>query len=91
MARASRWPRRLPPARVEPPAWVRSFDPAEWAVPDEWEESMSGARELPPESRRWHAERRWHAARNAWLDRYPEADHRLEELLEGMAQDWRQS
>jgi hypothetical protein len=70
----------VPP--VEPPAWVRYFDRAAWSEPDEWERQMAGERGLPEELRRWHAERRWHAARNDWYRQHPEADNRLEEMIE---------
>ena len=74
----TRWPRRVMPEPVEPPAWVRTFDPAGWAVPDELERRMGAG--LPEECRRWHAERRWHLARNLWFNEHPEADRRLEEI-----------
>jgi hypothetical protein len=51
--------RRRPPAPEEPPAWVRTFDPASWADPDDQELRMAGSGPLPDEARRWHAERRW--------------------------------
>lgn len=74
--------RRRPPAPVEPPAWVRVFDPDAWAEPDEQEQQMAGDRGLPPEVRRWHAERRWCAAVNGWYREHPEADRRAQELQE---------
>jgi hypothetical protein len=63
---------------AEGPAWVRTFDPAGWAVPDELERRMGAG--LPEECRRWHAERRWHLARNLWFNEHPDADRRLEEI-----------
>jgi hypothetical protein len=77
----TRWPRRLPPPRIEPPEWVRVFHREAWSEPDEWERQMAGDRGLPEEFRRWHAERRWVEARNDWYRQHPEADHRLEDLL----------
>lgn len=65
---------------VEPPAWVRVFDRADWSEPDAWESQMAGDRGLPDGFRRWHAERRWHEARNEWYREHPEADDRLEQL-----------
>lgn len=76
----TRWPRRLPPAPVEPPAWFHTFDPAAWSEPDEWELQMGGER-LPPDIRRWYRERRWHAARREWILANPEYDW-LAELRE---------
>lgn len=78
----SRWPRRLGPAPVEPPAWVRAFDRAAWSEPDEWERQMAGGGALAEEFRAWHAHRRWVEARNEWYRQHPEADNRLEELGE---------
>jgi hypothetical protein len=69
------------------------FHPDAWEEPDEWEQNMrNGATvELPAETRRWHQQRRHLAATDRWYAEHPEADHRLEELLEGIGQDWRQS
>ena len=84
----TRWPRRLPPAPVEPPAWVRHFNLADWSEPDDYELQMTaglaeaGCHGRLAEAQRWHAERRWCAAMNAWYCAHPEADHRFEELLE---------
>jgi hypothetical protein len=84
----TRWPRRLPPAPVEPPEWVRVFHPEAWAEPDDYELQMTaglaeaGCHERLAICRRWHAERRWCAAMNAWYRQHPEADRRFEELLE---------
>ena len=75
--------RRQQLAPVEPPAWVRSFRPEEWAEPDEREEQMAEGGGFGDEHRRWHATRRWVAARNVWYDQHPEADDRLEELIGG--------
>jgi hypothetical protein len=75
----TRWPSRRPAEPVEPPAWVRHFDPAAWAEPDEHERRMAGEHGLPPAYRCWHAERRWHAAKRAWYAANPEFDW-LEEL-----------
>jgi hypothetical protein len=78
----------LPPAPVEPPAWVRSFNLADWSEPDDYELQMTaglaehGLTERLAEAQRWHAERRWCAAMNAWYAAHPGADHRFEELLE---------
>jgi len=77
----TRWPRRLPPAPVEPPEWFRVFHEQAWAEPDEQERSMGA---LPDSYRRWHRERRWHAARRAWMADHPEYDF-LEELRERRA------
>lgn len=74
------WPRRLPPPRIEPPAWVRHFEREAWAEPDAWEEQMGGD-QLPEYMREWHAHRRWVEASNAWYKQHPEADNRLEDLL----------
>jgi hypothetical protein len=76
----------MPACRLEPPSWVRVFRLQEWDEPDEQERSMAGGGRFPPgEWHDWHAQRRWHAAVNAWYKQHPEADHRLEELLEQVA------
>jgi hypothetical protein len=76
----TRWPRRIPPPRVEPPEWVRVFHREDWSEPDDWERQMAGGHVLSEEVRRWHAERRWVVARNEWYRQHPEADNRLEEI-----------
>lgn len=84
----TRWPRRLPPAeRVEPPAWVRHFEPEAWRDDDADAQILGGLLEHGlverwQVARDWHAENRWNNARLAWFDDHPEAKHPVEELLE---------
>jgi hypothetical protein len=59
---------------------VRVFHRDAWAEPDELERGMGDG--LPESFRRWHAERRWHEARNDWYRANPDADYRLEDMLE---------
>jgi hypothetical protein len=63
---------------------VRVFHRDAWAEPDEQERLMGD--DLDERFRRWHAERRWHAARNEWYRQNPDADYRLEDLRERIAQ-----
>ncbi len=81
MSSSWRLPRRVG-SRIEPPAWVRSFELERWEEPDELERRMVDGcgGSLPEEIHRWHAERRWHLARNDWYRAHPEADNRLEEM-----------
>jgi hypothetical protein len=81
----TRWPRRLPSAPIEPPSWVRVFDPAAWDEPDDQERLMATGSGFGDEHRRWHAERRWVTAVNEWYRQHPEADDRLEQRRERIA------
>jgi hypothetical protein len=75
--------RRQQPAPVEPPSWVRHFDPVEWAEPDDQERDMGAG--LSDEHRLWHARRRWVEARNQWFRETPGGQElQLRELLEGL-------
>jgi hypothetical protein len=63
---------------------VRVFHPEDWAEPDDRERRMAGGASvpLPEEFREWHAYRRWVEASNAWYRQHPEADNRLDDLLD---------
>lgn len=77
----TRWPTRRLPA-VEPPAWVRSFDPDAWRDPEDDERFASV--EMPPGMGSmvdWRARGRWQAAVNVWYRAHPGSDHRLDELI----------
>jgi hypothetical protein len=87
----TRWPRRLPPPRIEPPEWVRVFHREAWSEPDEWERNMAGSGVLPEYMQEWHAHRRWVEATNAWYKQHPEADNRLEDLIARREQRRRQA
>lgn len=84
---AWRLPRRMPGSPVEPPAWVRHFDPEAWRDDEADAQMLAGLLEHGLVER-YHAARDWHAeyrhcqAVNAWYRAHPEADHRLEDLLE---------
>jgi hypothetical protein len=79
----SRWPKREAPPRVEPPAWLRVFDPAAWATPDEVERDLGEG--LGDAHRAWHAKRRWVEARNQWFRETPGGQaSQLRELLAGL-------
>jgi hypothetical protein len=72
---------------VEPPAWVRHCDPADWRD-DQADAQLlaglleNGLHERYHSARDWHARCRWNKARLAWFDAHPEAKHPVEELLE---------
>jgi hypothetical protein len=81
----TRWPRRLPPAPIEPPAWVRVFVADDWRdLEDEanWRAACQG---LDPDRLQagldWRASVRWCQAVNDWYREHPGADRRFEELL----------
>jgi hypothetical protein len=66
----TRWPgRRVPPPPVEPPAWWRHFEPADWAEPGDGEVRYPAGALMGAEvvaRRRWTAERRRWAAANSF-------------------------
>jgi hypothetical protein len=79
----ARW--RPAPAPPEPPARLRSFDPADWPDPADWAEdtaiiestmqSWIACRDKPRAWREWltaewRAEQRWFKARQAWADEH---------------------
>ena len=80
----ARW-RSQEAARLEAPAWYRTFDPAAWDEPDAWERSMMrecDGRACWPGAPEWrpgwpqflhdqHARRRWGEARYAYLQAHP--------------------
>jgi hypothetical protein len=75
--------RRLPPApEVEPPAWVRYFEPADWVRAGDWPAGCYAGDEQG-----WmehNARRRWHEARYQWAadNAFPLAEWVLEDLKE---------
>jgi hypothetical protein len=94
----ARW-RRAVPARVEAPAWYRTFDLAAWDEMDGTEERMcagSTGRAWPDaEPSRWpgwpqwlhevHAERRWREAQHEYRRKHQElADQEFEDLVNGL-------
>lgn len=88
------------PARVEPPAWYRSFDPAQWDEPDAGELAMmAGATgQAWPDApvSRWenwpqfihvqHAKRRWEEARHGFRQANPLlAEQEFQRILDSRA------
>jgi hypothetical protein len=70
------WRRPTEPARIEPPAWYREFNPARWDEPDQQEIAMlAGCDVLGPEwvagRHRMHAHRRWGEAKYAYRQEHP--------------------
>jgi hypothetical protein len=86
----TRWPRRSLPALIEPPAWVRGFDPEAWRDDAADAPYLAGLLEHGLVER-YETARDWHAANchcqavNDWYRQQPEADDRLEELRARMA------
>jgi hypothetical protein len=75
-------PRRMPGNPVEPPSWVRSFDPADWQEPDKQEREAAEGSSFGEQHRAWHQRRRWVEARNQWFRETPGGqDFQLRELL----------
>jgi hypothetical protein len=76
--------------RVEAPEWVRVFHPEDWRDDEADAHFLAGCLEHGlveryHAARDWHAENRHCQAVNAWYRAHPEADHRLEDLLERRA------
>jgi hypothetical protein len=85
----TRWPRRLPPAPIEPPEWVRVFHPDDWRDLEdeaEWRRANRGLEEACPGRLQldldWRARVRWCQAVNDWYREHPGADRRFEDLLQ---------
>jgi hypothetical protein len=83
------WRRPREPARIEPPAWYRDFDPAMWDEPDEQERRMlAGCDVLGPEwvagRHREHAHRRWGEAKHRYRQEHPAlATQEFNEIISG--------
>jgi hypothetical protein len=89
-------PRHRSGPRVEPPAWVRSCNVADWhddQADAQWAAANQWIVEHDPgywqQILDWRAHQRWNKARLAWYDQHPDAKHPVEELLERAERDRR--